>query len=94
MSQEWKVSIHRDASKNLEKLPNLVKEKLVRLLKSLEISGPIQKNYPNFSRLRCEKVEIYHCHLKKGKPTYVVVWKVDNNQITVQYVGTHENAPY
>lgn len=94
MSHGWEVRMNRDVSKNLEKLPDLIRTKLIVLLKSLEILGPIQKDYKNFSKLQGEKGEIYHCHLKKGKPTYVVVWKVEGNQITVQYVGTHENAPY
>ena len=39
----------------------------------------------------------YHCHLKKGKPTYVAVWKVtdkENRPVEVRYVGTHEKADY
>jgi hypothetical protein len=39
----------------------------------------------------------HHCHLKKGKPTYVAVWEVKNREIRlieVTYVGTHEKAPY
>jgi mRNA-degrading endonuclease YafQ of YafQ-DinJ toxin-antitoxin module len=84
----------QSAFKSSKKLPDSVRKRLIGLLKLLEISGPVQKNYQNFSRLKGEKTETYHCHLKKGKPTYVVVWKVEGNRITVQYVGTHESAPY
>jgi mRNA-degrading endonuclease YafQ of YafQ-DinJ toxin-antitoxin module len=83
-----------EVSKNLEKLPRSIQEKAINLFKQLEISGPIQTSYPNFSKLKGETVETYHCHLKKGKPTYVAVWKVKETTITVQYIGTHENAPY
>jgi hypothetical protein len=41
--------------------------------------------------------DTFHCHLNKGRPTYVVVWKVldkDQKIMEVLYVGTHENAPY
>jgi hypothetical protein len=39
----------------------------------------------------------YHCHIKKGRPTYVVVWQVTDREIKiveVKYVGTHEGADY
>lgn len=39
----------------------------------------------------------HHCHLKKGHPTYVVIWQVTDKTIKlveVTYVGTHEKAPY
>ena len=38
-----------------------------------------------------------HCHLQKGRPTYVCCWEVINKKrkiIEVYYVGTHEKAPY
>ena len=38
-----------------------------------------------------------HCHLIKGRPTYVCCWAIINKQkkiIEVYYVGTHEKAPY
>jgi len=38
-----------------------------------------------------------HCHLKKGKPTYVALWEEDRGEVRlveVTYVGTHEDAPY
>jgi hypothetical protein len=39
----------------------------------------------------------YHCHIEKGRPTYVVCWRIaDKNKknIEVYYAGTHEKAPY
>lgn len=64
------------------------------LIKEMELLGPTIGNWPNFSKL--SKVE-FHCHLKKGKPTYVACWEVVNKKIKlieVCYVGTHEKAPY
>lgn len=56
--------------------------------------GPYRSNWPNYGPL--EENE-FHCHLKKGKPTYVACWRIsdkDKKIIEVYYVGTHENAPY
>ena len=39
----------------------------------------------------------HHCHIKKGRPTYVAVWEEMDGAIQlieVTYVGTHEKAPY
>lgn len=52
---------------------------------------------PHFGKLKNRPGEVYHCHLNKGRPTYVVVWQVKDRLILlveVTYVGTHENAPY
>jgi hypothetical protein len=54
----------------------------------------VRGDWPNYSKLAGGR---HHCHLKKGKPTYVAVWEVldkDIKLIEVQYVGTHEKAPY
>ena len=64
------------------------------LLKEIELCGPIMNKWPNYGKLfkNC-----YHCHLKKGKPTYVAVWRVVSKKekiVEVVYVGTHEKAPY
>ncbi len=92
----WKVNVKpRAISKNLI-LPPKVKEKLHALLEDLEKKGYIQKDWPNYSALD-KKAMTFHCHIKKGRPTYVVCWQVidkNNKKIEVYYVGTHENAPY
>jgi len=46
---------------------------------------------------RCLYPELHHCHLKKGRPTYIAVWEINDKEIKlveVTYVGTHEKAPY
>ncbi|MBP7766704.1 MAG: hypothetical protein KA113_16075 [Syntrophaceae bacterium] len=62
--------------------------------KEIEVLGPIRGNWQNFGPLTDDR---YHCHLKKGRPTYVVVWEILSKKerlIEVTYVGTHEGAPY
>lgn len=64
------------------------------LLNEMELRGPDAHEWPNYGKLfeNC-----YHCHLKKGNPAYVAVWKVISKKdkiIEVTYVGTHEKAHY
>lgn len=90
---KWFVTIHRAVEKQLPKLPGKVLDSLARLLADIESSGPVRGNWPNYSKLSDGR---HHCHLKKGKPTYVAVWSDDKETVTVEvvYVGTHEKAPY
>jgi mRNA-degrading endonuclease RelE of RelBE toxin-antitoxin system len=89
----WTVTIHKAVKKQLQKLPDKVLDALVRLAADIEYSGPVRGNWPNYSKLGDGR---HHCHLKKGKPTYVAVWTEDKETITVEviYAGTHEKAPY
>lgn len=64
------------------------------LMLELRRNGPKLPNWPNFGPLEKDH---FHCHLRKGKPTYVACWRILNKktkQIEVYYVGTHEGAPY
>lgn len=90
----WTVNLSRTACKNLKKLPSGVHAAFKVLLAELELDGPYRANWSNYSKLG---KDIYHCHIRKGRPTYVAVWKVENGIIKiieVSYVGTHEKAPY
>ena len=89
----WSVALNRTVQKQLPKLPSKVLDALVRLLADIELLGPVRGNWPNYSKLTGGR---HHCHLKKGKPTYVVVWTERKETVTVEviYVGTHEKAPY
>lgn len=65
----------------------------------LEEEGPTQIAWPNYSKLKKQgkNIDRRHCHLLKGKPTYVVCWEVVDKEkqiLEVYYVGTHEKAPY
>ena len=90
----WTVTIPKKVGKKIVKLPGRVKRSLAFLVREIELSGPARGQWPNYGKLAKNK---YHCHLKKGQPTYVAVWEVKNKEIRlieVTYVGTHEKAPY
>lgn len=93
---EWTVSYSRKAAKQYEALPRAVQDRLDLLTAELELLGPHRFNWKNYSKLEGKKQK-YHCHIKKGKPTYVAVWEVVDDRVRlleVGYVGTHEKAPY
>ncbi|MCB9026966.1 MAG: cytotoxic translational repressor of toxin-antitoxin stability system [Bdellovibrionaceae bacterium] len=90
----WVIEYTSKARKQMSKLPLDVADIALTLIMDIEVGGPVRGDWPNFSKL--SKTE-YHCHLKKGKPTYVVCWRLvdkKNKRIEVYYVGTHEKAPY
>lgn len=63
-------------------------------MEEIKHSGPVRGNWPNYGKLGDGR---HHCHLKKGKPTYVVMWEERDREIRlieVTYAGTHEKAPY
>ncbi len=97
---KWTVELTGSACKQRKKLPQKIQAQLDLLAKEIEVLGPIRKNWRNFSALRkSRKVpsNAFHCHIKKGNPTYVVCWKVIEKArriVEVYYVGTHEKAPY
>jgi len=95
MDEKWEVFFTRKANKQLKILPNRIQDIVLTLVKDIEIYGPVRGNWSNFGWL--VKGKCYHCHLKKGRPTYVAFWEViDGNikMVEVNYVGTHEKAPY
>lgn len=90
----WLVKFTNKAAKQYKKLPKAIRDNIDALIMEIQISGPVRGNWPNYSKL--SDVE-HHCHVKKGQPTYVVVWREDKGQIRfveVIYAGTHEKAPY
>lgn len=90
----WDVSIGRKACKNVEDLPEKMKQALALLLQDMELNGPVRGNWPNYGKLGEHK---HHYHLKKGRPTYVAVWQESEGNlrlIEAIYAGTHERAPY
>jgi mRNA-degrading endonuclease RelE of RelBE toxin-antitoxin system len=92
----WTVGIASKARKQRDKLPEEIADALLALWTELCLEGPIQPEWSHYGKLKGRKNE-YHCHLNKGKPTYVAVWMVTDKQIKlleICYVGTHENAPY
>jgi mRNA-degrading endonuclease RelE of RelBE toxin-antitoxin system len=90
----WDVKLTTKAQKNCLVLPKGINEIFQALLADLKLSGPARWNWANYGKLR---KDCYHCHLQKGNPTYVAVWRVISKAekiIEVTYVGTHEKAYY
>lgn len=96
MPKTWEVQMSAKAARQVKKLPAGVRSRLGYLLLAIETSGPVQPTMPHFGKLQ-GRGDLYHCHLKSGRPTYVAVWEIkDKSAVLVEviYVGTHENAPY
>lgn len=99
MTKFWTVGYSRNAQEQYEKLKRSGKRPSINDIINLLViemvrEGPYRKNWPSYGPLRENE---FHCHLKKGKPTYVACWKIIDKEkkiIEVYYVGTHENAPY
>jgi len=90
----WKVVITKKVGKQIANLPISVQKNLKALIREIELSGPVRGNWSNYSRLGGNR---HHCHIKKGKPTYVAVWAIEDKKVKlveVIYAGTHEKAPY
>jgi len=90
----WNVRIRKSAAKRLASLPTSIQERFKALALELRTDGPIRNGWSNYGKIR-GKTGCHHCHLKKGRPTYVAVWmEIDERSIEVRYVGTHEKAEY
>ncbi|MBF0528983.1 MAG: cytotoxic translational repressor of toxin-antitoxin stability system [Deltaproteobacteria bacterium] len=89
----WAVGFTRKASKQFQALPRTVQKLVSTLVEDIKRNDPIRGNRPNYGKLSDKR---YHCHLKKGRPTYVAAWEIleDHIWIEVIYVGAHEKAPY
>ena len=86
----YEVRLKKKAEKNLNRLPLEVRQLFFLLAEDLKESGPIQRNWRNFSKLGENE---YHCHLNYH---YVACWIWEKNTITIEvyYVGSREKAPY
>ena len=93
MKIEWLVLITGKGKKAKKNLSTDAYRIFIRLIMDLK-KGPEQPSWKHYSKLG--KTNEYHCHLKRGKPTYVACWIAykKNKTIEVHYAGTHENAPY
>ena len=90
----WSVNLSDRVKKSTKKLPKAVEAAFNLLLAEIELKGPVRGNWANYGKLGEGR---HHCHLKKGRPTYVAVWEETDRTvriIEVTYVGTHEKAPY
>lgn len=87
---KWKVGFTNKANKQQQKLPKKVRELLVLLLKELELTGPVQGTWKNYSKLSDGS---HHCHLNYR---YVACWRETEKGLIIEvyYAGSRENAPY
>lgn len=92
----WKLSIKGKVSKQVASVPAKIRAKIETLFFEIIQHGPVRNNWPNYGKLK-GKPGCHHCHLNKGRPRYVVVWRENKDNIElieVRYVGTHEKADY
>lgn len=92
----WVINIVGQAKKSGKSLSKEALKSFTVLLLEMRMLGPYRNNWPNYTKMK-NKVEDYHCHIEKGRPTYIACWRiVDKNEkiIEVYYAGTHEKAPY
>jgi len=98
-NKQWQVDYSNRASKQKEKLPELMRDALDLLTWELETKGPIRTNWPNYGKIKGKgkDVDMHHCHLNKGHPCYVAVWVIVDKEVQileVRHVGTHEKTNY
>ena len=100
INETWHIEPTNKLERQIKNLPEHIRPIVFSLLKDIEDIGPNQPSWPKYSPLKKGKgipEDSFHCHLKRGKPTYVACWRILNKKsklIEVYYVGTHENAPY
>ncbi len=84
--------LNKKLTAGLTRLPKRVVDSLYALMTMIELMGPVRGDWPNYGKLA---KGVHHCHLKKGNPTYVAVWKeCADGSVEVLYVGTHEKVDY
>lgn len=86
----WNVVVKRKMIRTIEALPEKIQDMFADLKTDLELDGPEQTAWSNYSKLGGDR---YHCHLTYR---YVACWKHENGTLTLEvyYVGSRENAPY
>ena len=92
----WTVLVTGKVKKQADRLPARVQAALHLLMLEIRSYGPVRGNWNHYGKLQ-GMPGFHHCHLNKGKPRYVAVWKESGKGIQlveVRYVGTHEKAPY
>lgn len=90
----WTVRFSRKAGKQKDKLPAQIQSALLFLVHEIIRGGPVRGDWPNYGKLGPKR---HHCHIRKGRPTYVAVWEEIGGEVRlveITYVGTHEKAPY
>ncbi len=89
---EYDVQITPRLARRIEALPEAVQEKFDLLRQDMKVRGPLRAEMPHYAPL---KNDYYHCHLDHSKRWVVVwTWKKKSLVIRIEYVGSHEDAPY
>lgn len=90
---KWSVEFTKQVQKEIKKLPKIVKDLIKIFVYDIEEYGPyiIYEKWFNYHRIKSIK-NAYRCHLKQGKPTYIIKWCKNKTDkiIEVYSVGTHE----
>jgi len=87
---KFRVRVKKKVAHGLKKMPADVQKLFFLLTADLQVDGPIQKSWRNFSPLERDR---YHCHLNYR---YIACWTCKKNEIVIEvyYVGSREKAPY
>lgn len=91
---DWTVETTRAVEKQVRSLPYKVRTILAALVRQISAEGPVRGDWHNYGKLADGR---HHCHLKKGRPTYVAVWEEEKGKVKLVrliYAGTHGKAPY
>lgn len=70
----WRVFLTKKAEKQKDALPEKIREIIQALIDEMKHLGPLRHTWKNFGKLNSPN-NLYHCHVKSGKPTYVVCWQ-------------------
>lgn len=97
--EPWKITCASQADKEVQAAKNELKKEIDDFIDELKNQGPYLRHRPHFDSLHNQPgipMHAFHCHITDGSPTYVGCWSVDKKtrEITLFYVGTHEQAPY
>lgn len=86
----FRVSIKNRILKDVGKMPIAIQENLTALVEDLRDKGPVQPDWPNYSKIGKNK---YHCHLAHK---WVACWRSEHKSLIIEvyYEGNRENAPY
>ena len=92
----WTVLFTAKARKQAGKLPACWRDALEFLVEEIKRDGPVRHDWPHYGPIKGSE-GCHHCHLNKGKPRYVAVWREVRGEVRVveiRYAGTHEKARY
>jgi mRNA-degrading endonuclease RelE of RelBE toxin-antitoxin system len=87
----WTVTFTNKAGKQAGKLPQRERDLLALLVRDMQLNGPTQASWKNYSKLGKDR---YHCHLSYK---WVACWRLEDGKlklIEIYYAGSRENAPY